>query len=237
MDNNTIFVKRYSGTEGKLASVNEREVWRYAGCRGVLPGADDALYALFRETIEECAGIFRYRLCFSRFPLVWKNESPVLPFPCSSKDLALCLKGCSQAVMFAGTVGLEIDRKISRYKHFLPTKALFLQALGAERIEALCDTFCGEFRADVCREGLDITPRFSPGYGDLPLELQSDFVRILDCSRQAGISLSSSMLMTPSKSVTAIFGLKASAADESSGNPENKCASCPNKDCEYRDTI
>ena len=60
---------------------------------------------------------------------------------------------------------------------------------------------------EAAAEGRTCTPRFSPGYGDLPLETQRDVFRLLDCERKIGVWLNESLLMTPSKSVTAIFGL------------------------------
>ena len=84
--------------------------------------------------------------------------------------------------------------------------------------------------AEAAKEGFFLTPRFSPGYGDLPLEVQKDVFRILECGVRIGISLNESLLMTPSKSVTAIFGLRRS---KNSSN-ENKCAECGKKDCLYR---
>ncbi|MBR3258643.1 MAG: vitamin B12 dependent methionine synthase, partial [Eggerthellaceae bacterium] len=47
-----------------------------------------------------------------------------------------------------------------------------------------------------------------PGYGDLPLEVQPDLLGLLDASRRLGITLSDSLLMSPTKSVTAIVGLR-----------------------------
>ena len=76
-----------------------------------------------------------------------------------------------------------------------------MQALGAERVEALCDAFCAEF------EGAKM--RFSPGYGDLPLDTQRALFALLDCPRKLGLTLNESLLMSPSKSVTAIMGLAA----------------------------
>ncbi|MCR5275107.1 MAG: Vitamin B12 dependent methionine synthase activation subunit, partial [Clostridiales bacterium] len=49
---------------------------------------------------------------------------------------------------------------------------------------------------------------FSPGYGDLPIEVQKEFLPLLDAERRLGITLSDSYLMSPSKSVTAIIGIE-----------------------------
>ena len=52
-----------------------------------------------------------------------------------------------------------------------------------------------------------LRPRFSPGYGDLPLALQADVFWALDCTSKIGVSLSESLIMSPQKSVTAIIGI------------------------------
>ena len=52
-----------------------------------------------------------------------------------------------------------------------------------------------------------VRPRFSPGYGDLPLTLQPEICAALDVQRRLGIHVTESLLMIPSKSVTAVIGL------------------------------
>ncbi len=50
-------------------------------------------------------------------------------------------------------------------------------------------------------------PRFSPGYGDLPLALQPDLLHFLNAQRWVGITVGKTLLMSPMKSVTAIMGI------------------------------
>ena len=49
--------------------------------------------------------------------------------------------------------------------------------------------------------------RDSPGYGDFPLEAQREILVILDTPRKIGVSLTDSLLMVPSKSVSAVIGV------------------------------
>lgn len=206
MAENTVFLKKYLGTEEGF-SVNENEIWRYSGYPGGAGSEDEGLRMLLSQVMEEMKDIFSYRVCYRRMPIGWENGMPMLPFPAQSKDLAKCLGGSGEIVIFAATVGFAVDRAIAKYQKTAPTKALLMQAYGAERVERLCDVFCGELREEAFREGLECTPRFSPGYGDLPLAVQREVTALLDCSRQIGIVLNESLLMSPSKSVTAIFGL------------------------------
>jgi cobalamin-dependent methionine synthase I len=108
-------------------------------------------------------------------------------------------------LVFAATVGVGVDRAIAKYSRIAPSKAFMLSALGAERIEALCDAFCREYAFE---KNVALTPRFSSGYGDCPLDVQRQIFYLLDCPKNIGLTLNDSMLMSPTKSVTAFVGIK-----------------------------
>ena len=116
--------------------------------------------------------------------------------------------GCGGVLVFGATVGAEMDRLILKYSHLEPSKALIMQALGAERIESLCDAFCRETAQELTRQGKTLLPRVSPGYGDIPLTMQKELFALLDCPRKIGLTLSNQLIMSPSKSVTALAGIK-----------------------------
>jgi len=187
---------------------NKREIFRYAGMRNPSPEVETIL----DSCLGELKGRMNLQICWSKFPIREENAEIDLSFMrTSSHDLRKVLKGCSGVVVFGATVGLEIDRLIARYSRISPARALMFQAIGTERIESLCNLFEDEIRVEQQRLGLDITPRFSPGYGDLPLEVQKEIFNILDCPRKIGLTLNESLLMTPTKSVTAIIGIGAHA--------------------------
>ena len=124
-----------------------------------------------------------------------------------SEDLAENLKECDSIILFAACIGLEVDRLISKYAILSPAKSVIFQAIGAERVESLCCLFNKEIKEQINLEKKDVRTRFSPGYGDLPLEFQKEVFKVLDCQRQIGVTLNKSLLMSPSKSVTAIIGI------------------------------
>lgn len=232
MSENTIFVKKYDA-DMTLFPFNEQEIWRYSGYLGLADSVDVQLRDLLVQVVDELKNAFSYKVCYRRMEITWENGMPKLPFSSDSKNLAKCLEGSSELILFAATIGLDIDRHIAKYQRFAPTKALLMQAYGAERVEVLCDVFCKQIKEQVEEEGLSCTARYSPGYGDLPLDTQKDVFRLLDCNRQIGIALNDSLLMTPSKSVTAMFGLGSCVGPQR----EHKCEACSKVDCEYRKTV
>ncbi len=168
---------------------------------------DQAVERELTAALEEALPHLAYRLCYAEFALDMARGELDLGFAgTGSADLAGHLRGCTHVVVFAATLGLPMDRLIARYSSLSPTRALCLQAIGAERIEALCDAFEDEVR--LSSMGGRVHPRFSPGYGDLPLAFQRRIFAALDPARHIGLSLTDSLLMSPSKSVTAIIGIE-----------------------------
>ena len=191
-----VFVRTY-----EAPPVRRDEILRYAGVRG----ESAELTPLLSECLEEAKTALNYSVCYAEFPIAWKEDALDLGFAMTtSRDLQKNLAGCSSGLVFAATVGLGIDRLIARYARVSPTKALLFQAIGAERIESLCETFCREISEEQGEYLLH--PRFSPGYGDLPLELQKEIVAYLDGPKRIGLHLNQSLLLSPTKSVTALVG-------------------------------
>ena len=195
----TVYTKIYDAPP-----VNLKEVLRYAGARQSTP----ELEALILECLEEIRDKLTYKVCYAEFDIVFKEDSIDLGFMTStSRDLRKNLSGCNKAVLFAATVGIEVDRLIARYASVSPTKSLIFDAIGAERIESLCDAFNREISQSAAAQGYKTRPRFSAGYGDFHIEAQKDIFTVLGCHAKIGLSLGNNLLMSPSKSVTAIIGI------------------------------
>lgn len=206
-----------------LPPINAHEALRYAGVKENTA----EMNALLQECVLLCEGSLTPRVCYAFYPITRQAGCLDLGFAkTDSRALKRNLAGCEEIVLFAATIGLEMDRLIARYARLSPARSVMLQAIGTERIEALCDAFEGE----LIRQGHEISPRFSPGYGDLPLALQHDIFAALDCPKHIGVSLNDSLLMSPSKSVSAIIGLDG----ETSERCVHNCALCTLTNCLYR---
>lgn len=204
--------------------LDRREILRYA----MAAPAGEQQLPLLESCLEEAEEVLNYQVCWREFPLARREDVLDLGFAVTASQSARrFLEACESVVVFAATLGLGLDRLIARHSRLSPARALLLQAIGTERIEALCDAFCGELA-----QSRHSSARFSPGYGDLPLELQSDIFRVLDCHRMIGLSLNESLMMTPSKSVTALVGISRHPL----ACPERGCAVCGMEECFFRGT-
>ena len=183
---------------------DEKEILRYAMLPSFAPAPEELP---LQECLKAAKGAAQCRAVWRRYPLKADGEGLDLGFArTDSKDLKRHLEGCGEILLFACTAGTETDRRIARAKLQSAAKGLLMHAIGAQQVEGGCDKLCRLLAEQF--PDRQLTDRYSPGYGDLPLEMQRDVMKALDCGRTVGITLSDSLLMTPSKSVTAIIGMK-----------------------------
>lgn len=204
---------------------DRREIMRYAR----IHGAEDSYDAQIDECIEEAQPQLCYRVCYTVLPVSPDGIVTIGNETVDSQTIRKAIKDADEVILFAATVGAPFDRLIQRYSQLSPSKALILQAIGAERVESLCDAFCEQMNMELNPSGKCLTKRVSPGYGDIPLSLQKEIFAVLDCPRKIGLTLDESLLMSPSKSVTAIVGIADGCSED-----HNRCNECDKTDCAFR---
>ena len=194
--NTTVLTKTYFDLP-----FNKKEILRYSNSKDLTP----ELEKLLNECIEETKSVISYKLCYCVLPInISESIIDFNAFKVNSEKLAINLNNCENTIVFGATLGTEIDRLIMKYGKLSPTKALFFQSIGATQIEALCDCFIENIKNEL---NVKLKPRFSAGFGDLDLTYQKDIFKILDCSKKIGLTLNDSLLMSPTKSVTAFVGI------------------------------
>ena len=107
--------------------------------------------------------------------------------------------------------------------------AVILDACASVLIDKVCDEAESGI-IETLKENEFLTMRFSPGYGDVPLETSSDLIDILQATKRIGLSLTKSHMLVPTKSVTAIIGISSQKE-----NRQKSCGACNLvKTCAYR---
>lgn len=106
-------------------------------------------------------------------------------------------------VYLCGTIGSEFDVWQRRLSVLSAADALFSQRIGLEEVESVMDGLEREASSSLLA-GERLLPRRSPGYAELPLTLSVEIVEKLDAARKIGVSVTESLLLVPSKSVTAV---------------------------------
>lgn len=147
-----------------------------------------------------------------------------------SKSLGKNLLGCDKIVLFGATLGVGVDQLLFRSSKTDMAKTVVLQACAAALLEEYCDECQDKIAEELQMEGRFLRPRFSPGYGDFSIECQSNVIQLLDAAKTIGLTITESLMMVPSKSVTAVIG----ASKFSVQCHRQGCEACGKKDCIYR---
>jgi Methionine synthase I, cobalamin-binding domain len=194
---------------------DEAEAARYLGYAKNAP-PDDAVAELVHGTCADLQKILAPQAVYDTYPLAHGPDGTLLfaGTKLRSVDLSRNLERCSKVVLFAATVGPQVDLLIRRTQLQDKACAAVLQGAGAMFIESFVDSLNDKIRMDKEASGGRTRPRYSPGYGDVPLSVQRLFFSLLPCGR-IGLSLMDTLIMAPEKSVTAFIGIQqAGVSDE-----------------------
>ena len=212
-----------------LTRLNTDEALRYMGTPP--EQADQRLRALVDDCAAQMLCSIRPRWSYRAFDLSFEaggvrlDSGLLLP----GQSLKAHLSGCDRAVVFCATLGAEADSLIRQAECVDMARALALDCCASAAVEQICDQI--ELDLHSRFSGCYFPFRFSPGYGDLPLEVNDELLALLDAPRRIGLCATRSHLLTPRKSVTAILG----AADHPVETHKRSCPGCPAYDnCQYR---
>lgn len=210
--------------------ISRREIRRYLGY-GRNEG-DETVNALIEECLSELLASASPKSINRAYPLKLLPDDGIdfSVFQTRSRNLSRNLKDCSQVILFAATLGTGVDVLLHKYTKLQMSKAVIMQAASAAMIEAYCDEENRLLKQEYEAGGLYLRPRFSPGYGDFSLECQRDITAVLETSKRVGVMLTDSLLMTPSKSVTAVMGV----SKEPYNCDVKGCEACKKTGCAYR---
>lgn len=187
--------------------INEDEVARYLGApEGKL---DFETKLEVENATEELRKIVEYKVEYRVFDLT-KDEGIKVEgtsLVLEGKAIQALLSDCEQCVLLAVTLGQKVDARLRTLQVTDLSKAVIMDFCASSMVEQLCNQVDAHLREEWKQRNKYLTDRFSPGYGDLPIEIQCTFCEVLDTARRMGLHVTSSGLMVPRKSITAIIGI------------------------------
>ena len=202
--------------------VDIQQAARYMGARG---GPDASTQALLERWAAPLLAAAAPRAVWLRAPVsalaeLWQG-----------KDIARHLAGCGEVVLLAVTLGPGVDAQIRRDGGGAVAARPATAPQASPHAEQACDAAETKLRDLFQAEGLYLTGRYSPGYGDWPIGVQPRIAALLDTSRRIGLCVTGTCLMVPRKSVTAALGV----SREPVTGYRAGCAHCQLRGkCEYR---
>lgn len=204
-----------------LSNLNRSEALRYMGAKALNP--DKMTSDIMDEVENELLKVCRPAYTFTEIP----KDSLAL----GGNDIKKVVAESEKVLLIAATLGIYVEKLLRKTQITDMAKAVVVDSMASVAIEQFMDKIEDELKERY--KGLYFTNRFSPGYGDYPLEKQREVVKILNTEKKLGLSLTDSLLLNPTKSVTAVIGLN---KNEVKGkiNCTSKCMKCGNKNCPYR---
>ena len=210
--------------------IRTKEAVRYLGYGK--NAVDDKTLQEIQDSFRELERLADKKSIYRIFELSLKdeNELKIGNVEIYSRNLRTNLKDCKQVVLFAATLGAEVDRLIRKMQVVDMAKAVVMQACAAVVLEEYCDELQEKIATQFSMEGKYIRPRFSPGYGDFSIQHQKAVLAMLEASKRIGVTMTDSYMLTPTKSVTAVIGI----GDAEMNCNLNSCEECDKTDCTYR---
>ncbi|MCR4943012.1 MAG: methionine synthase [Clostridium sp.] len=210
------------------------EVLRYLGYKAQKQSIDKSLDELIDSIIEESKELIEPKFVYSKYSIEHKEDGVYFngtKLILTGDDIKKHLENSKECVLMAVTVGNRIEQRIKLYQKISLTKALILDSCATTAVEEICDMIEEKVKNEAAKDNFGITFRYSPGYGDLPLDVQKDLIDTLNAQRRIGLTVSSHFLLFPRKSVTAIIGFIPKDKEEK----RRGCEVCKNyESCSFR---
>lgn len=202
--------------------IEKNEVLRYLGYNS--KKVDSVTDDIIDECINEILGLIKTNFIYNIYEINKEDRNIFLKnskLKLEGEDIYIHLQNSEKCAIMAVTLGNEVDRRIKYYSKADLTKSLVFDACATTAVEALCDRVEAVIKKIAIDNGYHTTSRYSPGYGDLPLEIQPKILNLLDTSRRIGLTVTDSCILLPRKSVTAFIGIGAEAQ-----NQRSSCKNC-----------
>lgn len=206
---------------------------------------DESLLGRFHALADACEQQLSPSFAWAVFPLdeertQWGDEAEnpqIVLAGCglvlAGHDICAHVRGACAVALLACTLGLPSERELRKHAAVSAADGLMYGAAASALVEACANTAESAVVAAAAQVGLHTNWRYSPGYGDLPLAVQPAFLRAVDATRRLGMSATSTCLLVPTKSVTAVVGLFDSP--RAGADVRTACGTCQlRKSCQLR---
>ena len=228
---------RFAARQGNGVRLNRDEALGYLGYAG--QQVDETLLARFHELADACdAGIepvYAWEIAdVDQERTRWEGQNPCVALADSKlvlpgASITEHLHGAHKVALMACTLGAVSEREMRKHAALSAADGVMFGACASALVEAAANAVEALVVVRAHEMGLHTNWRFSPGYGDLPLDVQPAFVAELDAARKLGITVTPSNMLVPVKSVTAVIGL----FDEVKADADvrHACGVCQLKGC------
>lgn len=214
----------------ELSELDRAEAFRYMGYKG--GEIKESILKITEECEMSVLDAVKPRLVYKVFDVGFSEKGVEImgtPLIFRGSDIREHLSECSRCVLMCVTLSADVDKLIRSYEAEGMEKALIADALASAAVEQVCNK--AEALIQSALGNYSYTWRFSPGYGDFPLDIQKEFISVTEADRKIGLTVTENLILIPRKSVTAVMGI----SEKEIPKKRRGCGCCNMKDkCEFR---
>lgn len=214
----------------ELSELDRAEAFRYMGYKG--GEIKESILKITEECEMSLLDAVKPRLVYKVFDVGFSEKGVEImgtPLIFRGSDIREHLSECSRCVLMCVTLSADVDKLIRSYEAEGMEKALIADALASAAVEQVCNK--AEALIQSALGNYSYTWRFSPGYGDFPLDIQKEFISVTEADRKIGLTVTENLILIPRKSVTAVMGI----SEKEIPKKRRGCGCCNMKDrCEFR---
>jgi len=190
--------------------MNKKDILKHLGHQGQLVDRElDEKINHYMKIVDDFEGRFVYQIFeFDRQDVI-SVIGTILTL--DGDSIRHIISQATRVIVFGATLGHEMDQMILKSSYDSALDMMILDACASVKIEDVLDQMESVITEDL---GLYLTPRFSPGYGDLPLNIQHKLIKTIGADK-VGITVTDSNILLPKKSVTGIIGVSEKKMDVS----------------------
>lgn len=171
------------------------------------PAMEQLLCSAHAQLIREITPGFVYAL-FACRPTPLGVELAPGGFCLPGQSVRRHLAGCDRVVLMCVSLGEGAERALRRAQAQDMALCVVMDAVASALVECACDQAQESVQQRLQAPGICFTGRFSPGYGDLPLDIQQGFLALLNARHRLGVSALEGGTLVPRKTVTAFWGVQ-----------------------------
>ncbi|WP_411679794.1 ASKHA domain-containing protein [Clostridium thailandense] len=212
--------------------IEEKEIARLLGYKDCQPGEE--IIEAIREEIKACRNYLNPVVYYEKINIKSIENSKVIlenGISLSGEFISRKLKECKYIISAVTTLGREIDERIKEgFDGDDYLRGMIMDNIGIAALTYVDKLFWISMVGNIEGSNIGITEKLSPGDKEWQLEEQKKLFQCID-KNFTKVKLTESLLMTPIKSTSGIFGFGENIGITKS---EHLCSECKLKSCSYR---
>ena len=218
----------------KPDTIDKQKVLEYLGFNQEKNTLTPEINQIIDESITECLRVCTPRCAVSNLLEITVGEGVIVEntvLVLTGNDIKKHLLGCGKTVVFAVTLGQEIEKVLQTEQIKNMVKYVVLDTVANVLTDQMADVTETLITENLAKQGLYATMRYSAGYGDLDIAHNKAITKVLNTEKTVGIYANTYGALSPRKSVTAVIGV---AEKHVSGHLAD-CNTCKVKEnCKYK---